>query len=335
MECFFVEPLGELGVLIPVPVQLREYRDSSTTSSVTAVPLSKSPMGLATIAELSCQPLVPVNEWFAPPGRTTSSSTTHCTCASMRIVYTKCSTLLVISSGSSPCCSTQKTRTRVLFHTLLLRKIVDSSSIKPPSCTTHQISMKPATRAEASGTFSAPFTTSTAMLYAATRCTILQIMLHLPSPGVHERGHESIAVLGASAPSPAVWISDEMPCSTFSHMITCVNPRTFERSRCSRSDCTHLACSSALSASVPVTIEPRMHRPRAPFSCDRRPSMLGWLIEKSLWRILHNSSTCGRQFFACGPTLSVSSSSSDERARWKRSPRMPSPHCASTWRYWM
>mmetsp|Transcript_3522 Transcript_3522/g.8935 ORF Transcript_3522/g.8935 Transcript_3522/m.8935 type:complete len:276 (+) Transcript_3522:1007-1834(+) len=242
--------------------------------------------------------------------------TTHLTVASILILYRKSTTFLCRASGSSPACRTQKTRSEQLDQTRLLRRMVESSSCSPPSCTTHHTSTNPDRRSVGSGTFSAPLRTMSARLYACTSLKSLLIRAECASFISSCVDQFTITVLGASPPSPAVWMSDVKPWSTLLHMMTCVKPRTFAASRCSRREFSTFLRSVALCDSTPGTTEPRMQRPRPPFSCLRNLRAPRWLIGRpaSSRSILHIKRICGRQFFACVSEI-FSSSMREVRAR--------------------
>mmetsp|Transcript_8572 Transcript_8572/g.20248 ORF Transcript_8572/g.20248 Transcript_8572/m.20248 type:complete len:350 (+) Transcript_8572:316-1365(+) len=240
---------------------------------------------------------------------------TTCSLAEMRISYRKDLMLACRASGSSSAWQTQKTRSGARCHVRCLRRMIESSSSRPPSCTTHHTSMACVSSVWLSGHAYAPLTRISAMLNARADTRICFIRSAPSRLSRHRSGHAAMAVFGPSPPSPAVCSSESSAVSTCSVITTCVKPWMPCSSLWRRSVRSMRICVPALlMRSPPIAVE-MIVTPRAPLSWLTKVSSPGWLTMPS-YPALQKSSTCGRQFLVWRTSPSFSSSSSALRARW-------------------
>mmetsp|Transcript_724 Transcript_724/g.2160 ORF Transcript_724/g.2160 Transcript_724/m.2160 type:complete len:559 (+) Transcript_724:497-2173(+) len=204
------------------------------------------------------------------------------------------------------------------------------SSSRPPSCTSHQMSMVPSSLSSMDGNESMPLATS--RLLFSRRSDLSRSTYATTLLGSRFSGHVSSTVLGLSAPRPAVCTVASTPPTMVSATVTDVKPRTPDALTCadstaSASSASLMACSSMR---LPWNTVATIVRPRPSLSCAARWrsfSCTGCPVRDVRVRMM----SCGRQFFGCSDVWP--SASSAECACCRRSPvplSPQSPHCRSS-----
>mmetsp|Transcript_29807 Transcript_29807/g.50924 ORF Transcript_29807/g.50924 Transcript_29807/m.50924 type:complete len:406 (-) Transcript_29807:986-2203(-) len=316
---------------------------TSSPTKVTGAPSSywvataADPSGVATIAELTlaCLPSpqsAPRVVRMLLSAFSVSVRRRTLSCADMRMLYRKVETTEVSFSTSSSLLHTTNMRSGQSDHLRCLRRMTESSSSSPPSCTTHQMSTGLRCTSGLGRIFvcqaSCPLIRMRAMLNAWADVRIRIIRSAPAILSFHDVGQAVITVFGPRPPSPAVCSSESSAVDVSRVITTCVKPAMPLVSRWWRSFASTSRCSPASFSSSPSIAVEMIEMPRDPLSsasAQRRP---GWCISLSA-ATLAKSSTCGRQFFTW-TEVSFSSCSSALRARWYCSPRVPSPHWTLT-----
>eukprot|EP00123_Amoebidium_parasiticum_P009809 comp19722_c1_seq1/m.23487 comp19722_c1_seq1/g.23487 ORF comp19722_c1_seq1/g.23487 comp19722_c1_seq1/m.23487 type:complete len:323 (+) comp19722_c1_seq1:175-1143(+) len=220
-----------------------------------------------------------VNGW-----KSRASSSTTCTSAGMRSAVSSSRSWRSMCTELVSTSATVNRRRRQLRHVRWVFSRCPTNSSRPPSCTTHQMSMHPRSLSLVLGNDVRPLMHSRA-LFSARAC-VMRLKISDAVLSVSSLGQPTTTVLGRRDPSPAVCSIIFVPSSTEGADVTSVNPCSLWAFMCTfsaaRLSLTCVAISAVDWPSLTTTLPTMIRAPLLVSLVNMRTKCSRWLCSATI-----------------------------------------------------